>query len=41
MGAKLAHDLILTASRWNGTMNVDGDNPAASSASLTIDPRSI
>ena len=41
MGAKLAHDLILTASRWNGTMNVDADNPAASSASLTIDARSI
>ncbi len=41
MGAKLAHDLILTASRWNGTLNVDADNPAASSAELTIDARSI
>jgi polyisoprenoid-binding protein YceI len=41
MGAKLAHDLILTASRWSGTMNVDADNPGASSATLSIDPRSI
>ncbi|MDQ4090509.1 MAG: YceI family protein [Actinomycetota bacterium] len=41
MGAKMAHDLILTATQWNGTMNVDADNPAASSAALTIDPRSI
>ena len=41
MGAKLAHDLILTANKWNGTLNVDGDNPAASSASLTIDAKSI
>jgi polyisoprenoid-binding protein YceI len=41
MGAKLAHDLILTATRWNGTLNVDADNPAASSADLTIDARSI
>jgi polyisoprenoid-binding protein YceI len=41
MGAKLAHDLILTASRWHGTMNVDADNPAASSAEVTIDARSL
>jgi polyisoprenoid-binding protein YceI len=41
MGAKLAHDLVLTASQWSGTMNVDADNPAASGASLTVDARSI
>lgn len=41
MGAKLAHDLILTASRWSGTINVDAENPAASAAALTIDARSI
>jgi polyisoprenoid-binding protein YceI len=41
MGAKLAHDLILSPSQWSGTMNVDADNPAASSASLSIDARSI
>jgi polyisoprenoid-binding protein YceI len=41
MGAKMAHDLILTANQWSGTMNVDADNPGASSASLSIDARSI
>ena len=41
MGAKLAHDLILSPTNWSGTLNVDGDNPAASSAELTIDARSI
>ena len=41
MGAKLAHDLVLEATRWNGTLNVDADNPAASSATLSIDSTSI
>ena len=41
MGAKLAHDLVLTANQWSGTLNVDADNPGASSASLSIDARSI
>jgi len=41
MGAKLAHDLILSPTKWSGTLNVDADNPAASSAELTIDARSI
>ncbi len=41
MGAKLAHDLILSPSQWRGTLNVDADNPAASSATLSIDARSI
>ncbi len=41
MGAKLAHDLVLTANEWSGTLNVDADNPAASSAALSIDARSI
>jgi polyisoprenoid-binding protein YceI len=41
MGAKLAHDLVLTATRWQGTLNVDADNPSACSATLTIDARSI
>jgi polyisoprenoid-binding protein YceI len=41
MGAKLAHDLILSPTKWSGTLNVDGDNPGASSAELTIDARSI
>ena len=37
----MAHDLVLTATSWKGTLNVDADNPAASSATLSIDPRSI
>jgi polyisoprenoid-binding protein YceI len=41
MGAKLAHDLILSPTSWRGTLNVDADNPAASSAELTIDAASI
>jgi len=41
MGAKLAHDLVLTATRWSGSLEVDADNPAASNASLKIDARSI
>ena len=41
MGAKLAHDLVLKATRWQGTLNVDADNPSASSAQLSIDARSI
>jgi polyisoprenoid-binding protein YceI len=41
MGAKLAHNLVLTATKWNGTLNVDTDNPAGSSANLSIDARSI
>ena len=40
MGAKLAHDLVLKASRWSGTLNVD-DDPAACSATLSVDARSI
>jgi polyisoprenoid-binding protein YceI len=41
MGAKLAHDLVLAATKWHGTLNVDADNPGASSANLTVDARSI
>ncbi|MEO7555877.1 MAG: YceI family protein [Acidimicrobiales bacterium] len=41
MGAKLAHDLVLTATKWDGMLNVDADNPAASSATLSIDATSI
>ncbi|MGH9078408.1 MAG: YceI family protein [Acidimicrobiales bacterium] len=41
MGAKLAHDLVLSPSRWSGSVNVDADNPAASSANLSVDARSI
>ncbi len=41
MGAKLAHDLILSPSKWSGTLTVDADNPAGSSASVTVDSKSI
>ena len=41
MGAKLAHDLVLVATRWQGTLNVDSDNPSTCSATLTVDARSI
>jgi polyisoprenoid-binding protein YceI len=37
----MAHDLILSPSQWSGTINIDADNPAASSATLSIDARSI
>ena len=40
MGAKLAHDLVLVATQWNGTLNVD-DDPGACSATLSIDAKSI
>ncbi|MDQ3896730.1 MAG: YceI family protein [Actinomycetota bacterium] len=40
MGAKLAHDLTLRATRWSGTLHVD-DSPAGCSASVTVDPSSI
>lgn len=40
MGAKLAHDLVLVAHRWGGTVEV-GDDPAACSARITIDPTSF
>jgi polyisoprenoid-binding protein YceI len=41
MGAKLAHDLLLVANQWSGTVNVDAENPAASSATVSVDPRSL
>jgi polyisoprenoid-binding protein YceI len=40
MGAKLAHDLVLRATNWSGTLNVDG-SASGCSAALTVDPRSI
>ncbi|MBW3641621.1 MAG: YceI family protein [Actinobacteria bacterium] len=41
MGSKMGHDLVLQASRWSGTLNLDPDNPSASSVQVTIDPRSL
>ncbi|MFN2607321.1 MAG: YceI family protein [Acidimicrobiales bacterium] len=41
MGAKMGHDLVLEAKRWNGTVNVDSDNPVASSVQVTVDASSL
>ncbi|MGI9118871.1 MAG: YceI family protein [Acidimicrobiales bacterium] len=41
MGSKMGHDLVLEASRWSGTLNLDADNPAASSVHVTVDARSL
>lgn len=41
MGAKIGHDLVLEARKWNGTVNVDADNPAGSSVEVTVDLNSL
>ncbi|MDP9404255.1 MAG: YceI family protein [Actinomycetota bacterium] len=41
MGAKIGHDLVLEAKKWNGTVNIDADNPAASSVEVTVDLNSL
>lgn len=41
MGSKMGHDLVLEATRWSGTLNLDVDNPSASEVQVTIDPRSL
>ena len=41
MGAKIGHDLVLEAKKWNGTINLDADKPAASSVELTVDLNSL
>ncbi|MBA2752490.1 MAG: YceI family protein [Actinobacteria bacterium] len=41
MGAKMGHDLVLEAKRWSGTVNLDADNPAASSVQVTVDATSL
>lgn len=41
MGAKIGHDLVLEAKKWNGTVNLDADNPSASSVELTVDLKSL
>lgn len=41
MGSKAGHDLVLEATRWSGTVNVDADNPSATSIEVSIDPRSL
>ena len=41
MGAKVGHDLVLEARRWSGTVDVNPDNPGASSVQVTVDARSF
>jgi polyisoprenoid-binding protein YceI len=41
MGSKAGHDLVLEATRWNGTVNVDADSPSATRIEVTIDPTSF
>lgn len=41
VGAKVGHDLILEATRWSGSLDIDADNPAASNVSVTVDTRSL
>jgi polyisoprenoid-binding protein YceI len=41
MGSKAGHDLVLEATKWRGTVNVDADNPSATSIEVSIDPRSL
>ncbi|HVE45429.1 MAG TPA: YceI family protein [Acidimicrobiales bacterium] len=41
MGAKIGHDLVLEAKKWSGTVNVDADNPSASSVEVTVDLSSL
>ncbi len=41
MGSKMGHDLVLEAKSWSGTLNLDPDNPSASSVQVTINPRSL
>lgn len=40
LGSKMGHDLVLEATRWSGTVNID-DEPQASSARITIDAKSL
>ncbi len=41
MGAKMGHDLVLGATKWHGTVNLDAANPAATSVEVSVDPRSL
>ena len=41
MGAKMGHDLVLEATKWRGTVNLDAANPSATSVEVSVDPRSL
>ena len=41
MAKKVGHDLVIQASQWSAKVNVDADNPAASTAIVTVDTHSL
>lgn len=41
MGSKMGHDLVLEATRWQGSLDVDVDDPGVSAAHVVIDARSL
>ncbi len=41
MAAKMGHDLTMQASDWSGKLDINADDPSASSVHLTIDPSSL
>lgn len=41
MGSKLGHDLVLEATSWRGTANIDAGNPSATRIDVTIDARAF
>jgi len=41
MAKKVGHDLVIEAKRWTAKVNVDGDNPTNSTATVTVDTRSL
>ena len=40
MAAKVGHDLVIEAARWNATVTIDGD-PSRSEVKATVDARSL
>lgn len=41
MGAKVGHDLVIEATRWSGTTDLDPDDATACSVSVTVDTNSF
>lgn len=41
MGSKMGHDLVLEATRWSGTLELNPDDPGSCSVEVTVDPRSL
>ena len=41
LGSKLGHDLVLVATRWHGTADIDRADPAASSVRVSVEVSSL